>query len=97
MSPATILAIALVIGAVAGTFSRLWASPAFTTWSKQAIVEVIGNGLTALVIPFLGTLPIIGDSLDISKLPPIAAGGIMYFIASGSGDFLGNLRKKFTG
>jgi len=97
MTPTTILTIALVIGAVLGTFSRIWASPAFTTWSKQLGVEVIANALTALLIPYLSTIPLIGDSLDISKLPPIAAGAIMYFISSGSGDFLGNIRKKITG
>lgn len=97
MTPTTILTLALVIGAVLGTFSRIWASPSFSTWSKQLTVEIVGNGLTALVIPYLSALPFIGESLDISKLPPIAAGAVMYFIASGSGDFLGNIRRKLIG
>lgn len=97
MQPETALAIALVVGAVLGTLSRLWLTPAFVTWSKQLVVEIIGNGLAAFLIPYLGALPVIGESLDVSKLPPVAAGVVMYFIASGSGDFLGNVRKKITG
>ena len=93
LSPGTITAIALVIGAVAGTFSRLWVSPTVDLWSRQLIVEVVGNGVAALLIPYVGTLI---PALDITKLPPIASFAMMYFIASGSGDFLGNVRKKVT-
>jgi hypothetical protein len=94
MSPTTLLMIALVVGAVAGTFSRLWASPAYDVKSRQLIVEVIGNGVAAILIPYVGTVI---PALDITKLPPVAAGAVMYFIASGSGDFLGNVRQKVSG
>ena len=91
LSPTTWMAIALVLGAVAGTFSRLWASPSFDVFGRQLITELIGNGVAALLIPYVGSII---PALDVTKLPPVAAGAVMYFIASGSGDFLGNVRHK---
>jgi len=98
MSPTTILALALVIGAVLGTFSRGWASASFSSpFEKKLMIEVLGNGILALLIPYAGSIPGVGEMLDVSKLPPIPAGALMYLVASGSGDFFGNIRKKFTG
>lgn len=94
LSPVTVLTIALVVGAVLGTFSRLWASPAFSTFGKQFVIEVVSNGIAAVLIPQVGFMV---PALDVTQMPPIAAGAAMYFIASGSGDFVGNIRKKFTG
>lgn len=95
MQPSTVLAIALVVGAVLGTFVRVWTSPTFATWSKQLVVEIIGNGLVALLIPYAAKLPGFNVVLpELDKLPPIPAGVIMFFVATGSGDFFGNLRKK---
>lgn len=89
-----LLALALVLGAVLGTLSRLWAAPNIDMKSRRTLNEVVGNGLTALVIPYLSVIPVIGENLDVTKMPKIAAFVVMYFIASGSGDFLGNLRRK---
>lgn len=98
MQPTTVLAIALVVGAVLGTFVRLWTSPAFTTWSKQLAVEVISNGAVALLIPYAAKIPGVGAVIpDLSLLPPVPAGVVLFFFAAGSGDFFGNLRKKITG
>lgn len=94
MTPETTLTLSLVAGAVLGAFARLWLSPSFETWSKQLIVEVLTNGIAALLIPYLG---VVIPALDVTKLPPLAAGGVMFFIASGSGDFVGNIRRKITG
>jgi len=98
MQPTTVLAIALVVGAVLGTFVRLWTTPAFETWSKQLIVEVLSNGAVAVLIPYAAKIPGVGAVLpDLSLLPPVPAGVVMFFFASGSGDFFSNLRKKITG
>ena len=98
MQPTTVLAIALVVGAVLGTFVRLWTTPAFETWSKQLIVEIISNGAVALIIPYAAKIPGVGAVLpDLGMLPPVPAGVVMFFFASGSGDFFHNLRKKITG
>lgn len=94
LSPITILTIALVVGAALGAFSRMWASPAFATTGKQLVVEVITNAIAAVLIPHLGAVI---PALDLAKLPPLAAGAVMFFIASGSGDFVGNIRRKITG
>ena len=95
MQPPDVLTLALVTGAVLGTVARLWLSPAFTTiLGKQFIVEVVSNGILAVLIPYAGTaIP----GLDVTKLPPLAAGAGMFMIAGGAGDFFGNLRKKVTG
>lgn len=94
MEPTTVLTLALVAGAVLGTFARLWMSPAFATWSKELVIEVASNGVAAVLIPHLGSVV---TGLDVTGLPPLAAGAAMFFIASGSGDFVGNIRKKITG
>lgn len=83
--------IALVLGAILGTFSRLWATPSFDIFSRQLVVELIGNGVAAILIPYVG---VVFPSFDITKMPAIANFAVMYFIASGSGDFLGNVRRK---
>jgi hypothetical protein len=88
------LTLALVAGAVLGTAARLWLSPAFETFSKQFIVEVVSNGILAILIPHAGAVI---PGLDVTKLPPLAAGAGMFLIAGGAGDFFGNLRKKITG
>jgi hypothetical protein len=88
------LALTFVAGAVLGTVARLWLSPAFTTFGKQFVVEVMSNGILAVLVPYAGTVI---PGLDVTKLPPLAAGAGMFLIASGSGDFFGNLRKKITG
>jgi peptidoglycan/LPS O-acetylase OafA/YrhL len=90
-------AIALLLGALLGTWSRLYFKPGPTTLDKSAVTELIANGLTAVIIPYLSTIPGVGQYLDVSKLPLIAAFVLMYFIASGSGDFLGNIRRKILG
>lgn len=94
LSPTTVLTIALVAGAVLGAFLRLWVSPAFTALSKQLITEVAFNGLAAVLIPHAGAII---PGLDVTKLPPLAAFAVMAFIASGSGDFVGNIRRLFSG
>ena len=94
MQPHDALTLALVTGAVLGTAVRLWLSPAFTTFGKQFIVEVLSNGILAVLIPYAG---MVIPGLDVTKLPALAAGAGMFLIAGGSGDFFGNLRKKVTG
>lgn len=98
MTPLQWLTLALVVGAVLGTASRVWAATEFKgTFNKQFIIEVIGNGATAFLIPYAAKIPGVGAMLDISGIPPTAAGVVMFFIASGSGDFLGNIRRKIIG
>lgn len=94
MDPTTVLTVALVAGAVLGTFARLWVSPAFATWSKELVIEVASNGVAAVLIPHLGSVV---SGLDVTAMPPLAAGAAMFFISSGSGDFVGNIRRKITG
>jgi len=94
LSPTTTLTIALVLGAVLGAFFRLWVSPAFVTFSKQLVTEIAFNGLAAVLIPHAGAII---PGLDVTSLPPLAAFAVMAFIASGSGDFVGNIRKLFSG
>lgn len=99
MQPTTVLAIALVAGAVLGTLFRIWASPSFQgVFNKQLAIEAISNGVVALLIPYAATLPILGGVFpDMGTLKPVPGGAIMFFIAMGSGDWFGNIRKKIGG
>lgn len=99
MQPQTVLAIALVVGAVLGTLFRIWASPTFQgLFNKQLAIEAISNGAVALVIPYAAALPILsGIFPDMTTLKPIPGGAIMFFVAMGSGDWFGNIRKKIGG
>lgn len=99
MQPQTALAIALVVGAVLGTLFRIWASPAFQgTFNKQLFIEAISNGVVALLIPYAAMLPVLnGVFPDMGALKPIPGGAIMFFVAMGSGDWFGNIRKKIAG
>jgi hypothetical protein len=94
LSPTAVLTIALVLGAVLGAFFRLWVSPAYTALSKQLVTEVVTNGIAAVLIPHLGAVI---PGLDVTKLPALAAFGVMFFIASGSGDFVGNIKRLLSG
>lgn len=97
MSPLTQLTIALVIGALVGSFCRVWASPSFDTWSKRLAVEVFSNGVAGLLLPYVGRIEFLRALLpvDLSALPPVAAGAGMFFVALATGDFVPNLLKRF--
>lgn len=99
MQPTTVLAIALVAGAVLGTLFRIWASPTFQgVFNKQLAIEAISNGAVALLIPYAATLPVLGGVFpDMATLKPIPGGAIMFFVAMGSGDWFGNIRRKIAG
>lgn len=100
MDPQTrVMVIALVVGAVVGTIFRIWASPAFQgTFNKQLAIEAISNGVVAALIPYASKIPVLSAIFpDMTTFPAIPAGAIMFFVASGSGDWFTNLKKKISG
>lgn len=97
MDPQTrLMVIALVVGAVVGTIFRIWASPAFQgVFNKQLAIEAVSNGIVAAIIPYASKLPLLSSVFpDMTTFPPLPAGAIMFFVASGSGDWFGNLKRK---
>jgi hypothetical protein len=79
------------LAGAAGTFGRVWLSPALEVGiNKRAIVEVVSGGVAGVVLPWIATLSagLVGVDAAVAASMPIGVKAGIIFLLAGSGSLV---------